>query len=329
MTTDQNIVYKNSVPFDIKRIIKELVSQGGVPNSLPNTNIFSVRIKNKDLYFAEQYTSGVPYNYGVFFTSRRYVREIFKKVSIAVPEGLVFAKTDSKKAYLYAEKVGFPVTLYTDSTLENTQVYANVERSKFLKMFDVLSAKKHDMIIQKNTEGKILRVFISKNGYFNTLELHPPELLGDGVSTIEQLIVQENMRRVNLSNSYIHPIKITKNDLFVHGKSLKDILPKSEKIILSSLMQVNRGAEVHEVTQNMKKEFVTFSKTILNCFPYLDYLTFECIETSRKSRSKDKHYIVNDIFVSPGVNIYFQSLNNKHKERTEKVIADLLSEEKF
>src|SRR5699024_9324868 len=117
------------------------------------------------------------------------------------------------------------------------------------------------VIVQKQVEGIELRVTVTE-GVVDTVSMRAPGfIVGDGKSTVEELINAKNeMRKKNIYH-HKNPLKINndlKNDLQSKGRNLNSILERDEYLILYPRTNISIGRENYEVTKhvhpNIKKQ---------------------------------------------------------------------------
>ena len=121
-----------------------------------------------------------------------------------------------------------------------------------------------NLIIEEFIPGLRHRVLVSNDNVFSVLRLHPPSIIGDGVSSIEKLMKEKDkIREGDLSYGNMRAEK---------GINKKRI-PKKEEVVQIHL-QARRlyGSDIEEIAGSVSNEFKTFcieSVRAINTFPFL------------------------------------------------------------
>jgi cyanophycin synthetase len=294
----------------IKIILDKLINQRVSVKQLEDTNVFIAQKDKKQAIFIDSYTSAVPYGLGLILGSRYNSRQILKHNRIPVAPAEIFGHFENNKAYDFAKKIGFPVLVRLEDCQINSQSYIGIKNQKqFLKAFNCLSEYKENILVEKFNFGKILRVFITKNGFFNVLLKSQPLIIGDGISSVEHLLIL-----AGINHNITLPMDINPDT----------VLKKNKKLKLIQCTSISNGAYYQDITSKFHPSFYTLSKKIINSFPGLSYLGFEIITKNYHKKITNKNFIVGDVFLSPGPNINFNSTNGKVSHKTDQLLIDLL-----
>jgi hypothetical protein len=156
-------------------------------------------------------------------------------------------------------------------------------------------------------------VCITKDGYLNVLLKKSPQIVGDGFSSLKELLVKENLRRINNPDSKIKPIKI--NEHSFSKEYVPSYIPKAgEKIVLDLVSDLEEGATFTDVTLSINKRVAHLAKKILSLFPGLPYLSFNSYDNGT----------IGDVNLSLNPNIFFTMRNGMKIKKTAEVISDLM-----
>lgn len=101
-----------------------------------------------------------------------------------------------------------------------------------------------------------VRVYFAEGKYAAASLVIPPFIVGDGESTIDELIETKNYRRKSIAYFNRYPIKIDENlidELAEKKYTRKSILDKEDILILKNSFEVASGAETMDITHDLSK----------------------------------------------------------------------------
>ncbi len=177
----------------------------------------------------------------------------------------------------------------------------------------------HNLVVLKNTvSDKSYSVFITKNRYYNILLREFPLLIGNGTSTIKDLVFQENLRRIASNDSLLLPVRINNDLLSRHNLKLLSIPRKNEKILFYFLRTLEEGVKFIDVTSSKHEFTSTLAKKIINLFPGIGYIRFDCDDKGN----------IEAIDLSASPNVFFAGTMGNKKKKMVDVVADLILQDK-
>ncbi|MGJ8605794.1 MAG: acetate--CoA ligase family protein [Marivita sp.] len=97
-------------------------------------------------------------------------------------------------AIRFAEKIGYPVVLKPEAEEQSRGVYANIiDESELKECWKLLSTSSYtSILIEKHVPGHIYRINTIDGEVARVVRRNPPVVVGDGVSTIDELISEIN-----------------------------------------------------------------------------------------------------------------------------------------
>ena len=185
----------------------------------------------------------------------------------------------------------------------------------FLNKKNILNIlKQNDIKVSQGIlSSKNYRIFITRSGYYNILIKLPTIIIGNGISTLKELISMENLKRVNSEGKNL-PLKIAEKELILHDMTFSSLLKKNEKIIFTSIVNWREGAKFKDVTDIVGRDIVMLARKILSIFPNLAYVGFDC----------DSEGVVGNVDLSLDPNIFYRMSNGVKKKRAIDVVVDLI-----
>lgn len=138
--------------------------------------------------------------------------------------------------------LGISIFKNNDHTIEDLQYAVN-------RAFEY----DQDIIIEQYQHGEEYRFLIIDDECLSIINRKPANVVGDGKSTIEQLIAIKNENPLRGEN-YAKPLEKIKvdddvlNNLQLQSKSLNSVLEVDEYVYLRTMSNVSQGGESHEVS---------------------------------------------------------------------------------
>jgi D-alanine-D-alanine ligase-like ATP-grasp enzyme len=117
---------------------------------------------------------------------------------------------------------------------------------KMLKLEDI-----KPVLIEEFFEGVTYRVLVVSGQIFAILKYIPASILGDGVSSIEELIKAKNL----ISKSRVRINNALRLSIFNDGKTWETVLPKDEKYIISHNSHASNAGQSINVTELFDKKY--------------------------------------------------------------------------
>lgn len=167
---------------------------------------------------------------------------------------------------LEAERLGYPVVLKPRYGNQGKGVFVNLRDEKeLLQAYKTLSNQYNDIIIEKHIEGKDYRVCLVDYEVVAVSERISPYVIGDGESSVIQLIHKLNSdeRRGEGHEKPLTKIRINEeliNYIWKNSYSLNSIPKKGEKVVLRENANLSTGGIAIDYTDNICKENVEICK---------------------------------------------------------------------
>ncbi len=181
-------------------------------------------------------------------------RTFFKK-DFAIKVGA--PKRDINGACIYAKKLGFPVIVKPNSGSQGTNVALVHNEKELIKAIKLVFEKDRIALIQRPVYGKDYRVVVLDNRVISAYERIPLNVIGDGKSSIEKLLLNKQKQfvkdrrdtRINFTDRRM--IEKLKHQ----GLTLKSVIGKDEQVFLLDNANLSTGGDSIDVTDKVHKDF--------------------------------------------------------------------------
>jgi cyanophycin synthetase len=236
-------------------------------------------------------------------------KAFLKTLGFPVPKGeIVFS---CKEARQVAREIGYPVAIKPVIGHKGIGVTPDVKNVNELESaYDrALAAIPEDeptrIIVEKNISGKDFRLLCVNGRFVAATERRPASVVGDGDSTIAELIRQENRKsaRLDTPTSPMSKIHIDEEmELYLEAQrlSLKSVLDKGEVVYLRKVANLSAGGMSINATHTMHDDNIILAQDIAQHFR-LTCLGIDVIAESLAESWKTSNFSILEINAAPGI----------------------------
>lgn len=185
-------------------------------------------------------------------------KNLLKKNRMPVANGGVFQKKE--RALDFGKETGFPLVVKPiDSSLSCHVSYPVNSKKELLKAIEVAKRYKPAFMVEEFIPGSLFRVDVVGGSNIFVCRKEKPNVVGDGESTIEELIEikNESENRGSGPDSTLYEIPITEKlikNLESKNLTLKTIPPEEKEITLYNKKILSLGCDVVSVNNQINKE---------------------------------------------------------------------------
>ncbi len=170
---------------------------------------------------------------------------------ISVPDQLIAGDREAEKAFLIRHK---KVVVKPAIGEQGMGITIGVQTLQGLRKA-IQMAKRYcqKVVLESQIEGVDLRVIVIQTEVVAAATRRPPEIAGDGISTIRKLI-QKQSRRRELSTrgeSRIPIDSLTRDYLKTQGYVVTDVLQEGKTVIVRPVANLHQGGTIHDVTAQL------------------------------------------------------------------------------
>lgn len=225
---------------------------------------------------------------------------------IPVAEG--YEVTNSLELLKRAEEIGYPVVIKPRYGNQGNGVVVNIQDEKeLMNAYKKVRQEYKNIIIEKYIKGKDYRVLFVDNKLIACAQRIPPEITGDGIKSINQLIEEVNLdsKRGNGHENILSKIKVDdelKHCIHQRGYKLESIPKKGTKIVLRENGNLSTGGISIDCTDEISDENTYILKRACKAIG-LDICGIDiCCEDISKSLKENGAVI--EINAAPGIRMH-------------------------
>ncbi|MGZ4116097.1 MAG: cyanophycin synthetase family protein, partial [Bacteroidia bacterium] len=198
--------------------------------------------------------------------NKETTRQLLSASYVPVPEGLVIThEEDLKEA---TEEIGFPLVVKPINGNHGRGVTTNIlNYEQALEAFRDAQEHSYKVIIEKFIQGTDYRFLVVNFKLVAVAKRTPAMVMGDGTSTIQQLIdiVNSDPQRGEGHEKILTRIKVDANTLKIleeKNLNLDSILPLGEILFLKDTANLSSGGTASDVTDSVHPENVFLAERI-------------------------------------------------------------------
>ncbi|PPS45514.1 acetate--CoA ligase family protein [Chroococcidiopsis sp. TS-821] len=249
-----------------------------------------------------------------FTTRKDDCKAFLSTLGFPVPNGDLV--TSLKEALAVAADIGYPVAVKPVAGHKGIGVTADVQNSEELKSaYDrAVDAIPEDqpirIIVEKSISGSDFRLLCVNGRFVAATERRPASVVGDGESTIAELIEYENRKpeRLDTPTSAMSKIQCDEAmELYLEeqGLSLDSVLEKDRTVYLRKVANLSAGGFSIDATRNVHHDNIILAQDIAQHFR-LTCLGIDVITRSLAESWKSGNFGIIEINAAPGI---FMHLN--------------------
>ncbi|VAW91962.1 hypothetical protein MNBD_GAMMA22-2524 [hydrothermal vent metagenome] len=238
--------------------------------------------------------------------NKPFVLNILKEHNFQIPKFLEYKLQDIIKAQAFLESLGKSAVVKPASgTGAGRGVTTHInDITKLHKASNFASSYCETLLIEEQVEGDSFRLLYIEGEFIDALRRDPPIVIGDGQSTIKQLIRQENNKRINSDEILtFHPLIIDmecKLKLKEQGLTIKSVLDRNQKIIVKTVVNQNSCFENHVVRDTVHPSLILTGQKIVNELG-ITLGGIDVITTDISIPLQESGGIINEINTTPGL----------------------------
>jgi D-alanine-D-alanine ligase-like ATP-grasp enzyme len=160
-------------------------------------------------------------------------------------------------AYRYAVKLGFPVIVKPNSGSQGVGVVKVHTKHDFYRAMRFVFSRDRVALVQKPVIGKDYRIVVLDNKVISAYRRIPLNVVGDGRSTIRQLLKQKQKQFVAAGRDTVirSEDKRIEGNLKRKGLTMRSVLARGEQVYLLDNANLSTGGDAVDVTDVIHHRF--------------------------------------------------------------------------
>jgi cyanophycin synthetase len=249
-----------------------------------------------------------------FTTRKDDCKAILSTLGFPVPKGDVVISRD--EALRVAERIGYPVAVKPVAGHKGIGVTADVQNAEELKFafgraVDAIPEEQGiQVIVEKSIKGADFRLLCVNGRFVAATERRPASVVGDGHSTIAELIKRENRKPARIDTPTSPLGKIQSDEameryLDEQGLSTDSVIEKDRIVFLRKVANLSAGGLSIDDTNTVHPDNIILAQDIAQHFR-LTCLGIDVIASSLAKSWKSGEFGIIEINAAPGISMHLR-----------------------
>jgi cyanophycin synthetase len=248
---------------------------------------------------------------------KKRTKELLSRMGIPVPEG--YSVETLPEALEAADKIGYPVVIKPIVGNHGRGITANIGDPADLEVsFHHAKRFSEKLVVEKFLLGADYRILVINGKFAAAARRDPAYIIGDGESTIKQLIEKTNLdpNRGFGHEKTLTRIKIdymTERLLRQRHLTLQSVIPKDEKLYLKSTANLSSGGIAIDVSDEVHPMTKTISERISQIIG-LNLIGIDLITEDHRIPLSDHNGGVIEVNAAPGFRMHLNPFEGKSRD---------------
>ena len=209
-------------------------------------------------------------------THKEATRMQLQQAGVPVPQGRTFTQGDYDTAKEFVDRIGYPVVVKPSMGVRGIGVVAGIQDEEqmdaALKLMSGSKLGDQDFIVEKHVRGADYRIVVIGDEVVAAIRREPASVLGDGRSTIGELLIVKNIARSRNPHLWARPAKYDEaahHELEKAGRDLQTVLPEGERQLLANTCSLSQGGDSIDVLDELHPSIKEASVAAVKAMPGL------------------------------------------------------------
>ena len=281
---------------------------------------YSLKSREKKVNFAVSKGDGVSLEAVKICGDKWKTKKLLTEHNVPVPRGFIISN-DYSDDILNDRLAGltFPLVIKPTNTNLGKDVYTQIQdREELKRILNRLKDKHKSFIIEEYINGEEYRVYILNGKVLASTKRIPANVVGDGKSSIRELIRYKNKLRNDNPNYGNRKIKINKDLRGILKKdnlSLDSVIDKDQVLYLRNNSNISTGGEPVDITDTMPSSVSNAAIRAVDVMPGLSQAGVDIMYDEKT----DKVGII-EINTRPGIGLHIFPEYGKGRDIPKEII---------
>lgn len=245
-------------------------------------------------------------------------RAIATSQGLPTAQSAVFPSSKPKSAMRFAQNIGWPVVVKPNQLSRGRGVTVGVANEnrfaeawrRALDAFSSGSDRSRRVLVEKQVMDEDFRFFVVDDRVVSATHKVRANVVGDGRSTVAELISQKNVTRKD--NPYLRDYPIPDDPdildaLTSDGRTLSEVPARDERVTLRGVSDLRAGGDSVDVTDEVDPYYSEIAVTAVHGMPGLAYAGVDIIasDITKAPDGDASRYVVSDVEFSPAPMAHF------------------------
>ncbi len=234
-------------------------------------------------------------------------RKLLKEMIVPVADGDVIKSVEELKQSV--ESLGFPLVVKPVGGNQGRGVTTNINKlNEAVAAFESATEISEGVIVERHISGQDYRLLTIDGKFVAAAKRTPAHVIGDGHSTVQQLIdiVNEDSCRGECHDNILTKIKVgpsARSILSQKGYSLNTVLTEGETLYLDHAANLSKGGTAEDVTGEVHPEIASMAERISRMVG-LDICGIDVMASTLEKPLHESGGVVLEVNAAPGFRMH-------------------------
>ena len=260
---------------------------------------------------------------------KELTKKLLDAAGVPVPHGRV--ALDADDAWAAALEIGLPVVIKPKDGNQGKGVTVNITTKEQMTAGFVAAAEfRDDIMVERYLPGNDFRLLVVGDKLVAAARRDPPQVIGDGASTVRQLVDRVNLdpRRGNGHSTSLTKIRfddIALASLAAQGYEADSVPPRGKRVILRNNANLSTGGAATDVTDDVHPEVAARAVAAAHMVG-LDICGVDLVCDSVLKPIEEQGGGVVEVNAAPGLRMHLSPSFGKGRAVGEAIIASMFAE---
>lgn len=276
----------------------------GYPVEWLNKNTFVADVHGHDVGFSVTRGPCVSTFASHVTTRKDFTHTFLARAGLEVASGRAFPADKHDRARAYAEKLGWPVVVKPSRGSAGRGITLGVRAETFEEAWASATERDGSVMVESYFPGAEARFVVVGDRCVAAAGKCPPSVVGDGTSTLAELVEAKNARRRAKPLYEKRPITLTDSRIDAlarRGYPLDQVLAADVELTLDGTGNLSTGAEAVDLTDDVHSTFHEVAAQAAHSVPGLGIAGVDIIAADFDAPAEPGNYIVCEMNSWPGI----------------------------
>ncbi|ARP82722.1 cyanophycin synthetase [Bordetella genomosp. 8] len=248
---------------------------------------------------------------------------------VPVPLGRTASSADD--AWAAAQELGGPVVVKPRDGSQGRGVAVNIEtRERITAAYAAAAEISRDVIVERYIPGHDFRLLVVGDTLVAAARRDPPQVSGDGVHTVRELIDQVNLDPLRGDGHATSLTKIRIDDIAIatlakQGYDVNSVPPTGARVVLRNNANLSTGGSATDVTDEVHPELAARAVTAARMIG-LDLCGVDVVAETMHLPMEDQRGAIVEINAAPGLRMHLTPSFGKGRAVGEAIISNMYAD---
>ncbi|MDZ5077006.1 hypothetical protein [Nesterenkonia sp. HG001] len=246
---------------------------------------------------------------GYLADTKQLSRQLLAEAGISVPRSRTFTRDEQHQAWQWAQTLTEPAVIKPTRLSRGRGVTTGIRtedefHQAWNRAFNAYGTSKQMQLalVEQHFSGDDYRCFVVGGRLVSVTMRRRASVVGDGSSTILELIEAKNRRRAEHPMLHRYPIPDSLehlDDLAASGACLQDVPAENTRVTLRRVSNLASGGDSIDFTETIHPGFAEIAVQAVEAIPGVECLGVDLIATSITEAPTPENHLVTEVETAP------------------------------